>query len=135
MNIKSLPAKLLLLFSATLLLPLSACGTVKTTQQPVSVPITTEAQAISVAASYIPSLIFTKARVVASKAYIGSPTGFYWQWDVQLYDIAVTKAELGWKLDSKTVLGPDEPYTAIEIKLNASTGELVSKQAEIPQVW
>ena len=80
-------------------------------------------------------MIVAKARIVASKAYIGSPAGFYWQWDVQLYDIVVTKDQLGWKLDSKTVLGPDEPYTEIEIKLNASTGELVSKHAEIPQVW
>ena len=100
-----------------------------------SVPITTEAQAIAVASGYVPPGIFTKARLVANNAYIGSRTGSFREWDVQLYDIAVTGDQLGWKLDDKTVLGPDEPYIEIEIKLNAATGELVSRQAEIPQIW
>lgn len=125
----------LFLASTVSLIVFSGCGGVSNDRTTVAVPLTTEAQAISVASGYVPAEIFTKARVVANNAYIGSRTGSYNEWDVQLYDIAVTKAELGWKLDDKTVMGTEEPYTEIEIKLNAGTGELVSRQAEIPQIW
>jgi hypothetical protein len=136
MNTDSRHIRMLFLIPAVLLMVLSSCGKTSNNQSTTATPITTEAQALAVASGYVPSEILTKARVVVGNAaYVGTPTGSYRQWDVQLYDIAVTKAELGWNLDSKTELGTDEPYTEIEIKLNASTGELVARKAYIPQIW
>ena len=76
-----------------------------------------------------------KAQITAQVGTFSSRTSAYKRWDVQFSDISITKAELGWIADDKTEFGDTEPYTEVEISLNATTGELVLRQAVIPVLW
>jgi len=54
-------------------------------------------------------------------------------WDVAFENISVTQAELGWQSDSLTTLnpGPDGTFDQIVIRIDAVSGEVVSKTADI----
>jgi hypothetical protein len=99
--------------------------------------VSTEVQAIYIASRYVPADIFNRARISAGAGpyILGDAKGSHMGWDVQFFDISVTKSELGWPNDSKTEFGDEEPYTFLSIKIDYSTGALISRQAYIPTLW
>jgi hypothetical protein len=110
-----------------------ACG--KSPSKSPNSGITSKSQAIEIASRFVPLNIASKARITASKGVTGNNDSSRMEWDVQYLDISATRADLGWEPDSNTELGPDEPYTSLEIKIDAATGELISRVAYVPGQW
>jgi len=135
MNPKSILLKFFLLITLMLLSIFTSCVKSPTLQITASGPINTEAQAIQVASQYVPAEIATKAIISASDGKYSSQSSTYKEWIVDFSGISVTKSDLGWQADDKTVMGDEEPYTNIQINLNGVTGELVFREAVIPVNW
>jgi len=95
----------------------------------------TQDQAIAIASQYLPANIASRATIEANMEAAGNSTtgesNYYW--DVDFEKISVTQAELGWQSDSRTNLnpGPDGTFDEITIRIDAVTGEVVSKTADI----
>jgi hypothetical protein len=95
----------------------------------------TQDQAIATASQYLPANVTHQATIEASMEASGNlKTGesdYYW--DIDFENISVTQAELGWQSDSQTTLnpGPDGTYNQIVIRINAVSGEIVSKTADV----
>ena len=94
----------------------------------------TEVQAIAAASQYLPANVTSQATIEANMEEAGNfttgETNYYW--DVDFENISVTQAELGWQSDSQTTLnpGPDGTFDEIVIRIDAVTGEIVSKSAD-----
>jgi len=95
----------------------------------------TQDQAIDTACQYIPTSITSQATISAGmEAYGNLKTGeINYYWTVYFENISVTQAELGWQSDSLTTLnpGPDGTFDQIVIRIDAVSGEVVSKTADI----
>jgi hypothetical protein len=95
----------------------------------------TQDQAIATASQYLPANVTRQATIEASMEAAGNLTtgesNYYW--DVDFENISVTQAELGWQSDSQTTLnpGPDGTFDQIVIRIDAVTGEVLSKTADV----
>jgi len=95
----------------------------------------TQVQAIATASQYLPANVVSQAMIEANMEAAGNLTtgesNYYW--DVAFENISVTQAELGWQSDSLTTLnpGPDGTFDQIVIRIDAVSGEVVSKTADI----
>ena len=138
MNAKTTFTKFIILFGAVALLAFPACGrpsTSQTTTATAPKPINTETEAIEIASQYVPAEIAASAKISVTGGMFGNRTTAYKEWIVNFTDITVTRSELGWTADDKTVLGDEQPYTNIQISLNGVTGELVFREVDIPFIW
>jgi hypothetical protein len=94
----------------------------------------TEVQAIATASQYLAANVVSQATIEANMEEAGNfttgETNYYW--DVDFENISVTQAELGWQSDSQTTLnpGPDGTFDQIVIRIDAVSGEIVSKSAD-----
>ena len=95
----------------------------------------TQAEAIATASQYLPANVTSQATIGANMEAAGNlttgETNYYW--DVDFVNISVTQAELGWQSDSQTTLnpGPDGTFDEIVIRIDAVSGEIVSKTADV----
>ena len=93
----------------------------------------TQDQAIDTACQYVPSEITSRAAIFAGMEGGGNfKTGeSNYDWVVFFTNISVTQAELGWQTDSQTTLnpGPDGHFTEIIIRIDAVTGDFLSRTA------
>jgi hypothetical protein len=95
----------------------------------------TQAEAIATASQYLPANVTSQATIGANMEAAGNlttgETNYYW--DVDFVNISVTQAELGWQSDSQTTLnpGPDGNFDQIVIRIDAVSGEIVSKTADV----
>jgi hypothetical protein len=95
----------------------------------------TQDQAIAIASACLHADIAGRAEKSANMEAAGNSTtgesNYYW--DVDFEKISVTQTELGWQSDSRTTLnpGPDGTFDEITIRIDAVTGEVVSKTADI----
>jgi hypothetical protein len=95
----------------------------------------TQAQAIATASQYLPTNVTSQTTINANTEAAGNfttgETNYYW--DVDFENISVTQAELGWQSDSQTTLnpGPDGTFDEIVIRIDAVSGEIVSKTADV----
>jgi hypothetical protein len=94
----------------------------------------TQDQAIAIASACIPADIANRAEKSANMEAAGNlktgETNYYW--DIDFVNISVTQAELGWQSDSRTTLIPgiDGTFDQIVIRIDAVSGEIVSKTAD-----
>jgi hypothetical protein len=91
----------------------------------------TEEEAIAIASSYIPPAVLEKADVHAGREMWGNNrTGeSHSGWAVAFMDISVMQEELGWQADDYTYLEGLQPYNCINVLLDSTTGELISRRA------
>jgi hypothetical protein len=95
----------------------------------------TQAQAIATASQYLPANVRSQATIDANTEAAGNfttgETNYYW--DVDFENISITQAEIGWQSDSQTTLnpGPDGTFDEIVIRIDAVSGEIVSKTADV----
>ena len=95
----------------------------------------TQAQAIATASQYLPANVTSQATIGSNMEAAGNlttgETNYYW--DVDFVNISVTQSELGWQSDSQTTLnpGPDGTFDQIVIRIDAVSGEIVSKTADV----
>ena len=94
------------------------------------VPAVSEDQAFAIAKQYVPASVLYAPNIVTVLS-ISQPKshGF---WSTFFDGLNITKQELidfGWREDATTSFGETESYSQIQIRIDAQTGEVVSKIA------
>ncbi len=94
------------------------------------VPAVSEDQAFAIAKQYVPASVLYAPNIITVLS-ISQPEshGF---WSTFFDGLSITKQELidfGWREDATTSFGETESYSRIQIRIDAQTGEVVSKIA------
>ncbi len=126
MTLQKKMSAILGIFVLTGLLAISGCSY----QSDISEDTISEDQAFAIAKQYVPASVLYAPNIITVLS-ISQPEshGF---WSTFFDDLNITKQELidfGWREDATTSSGETEPYSRIQIRIDAQTGEVVSKIA------